>query len=37
MLDSDGLPRPELLREDGLHLNDEGYRIWSTALEPLLK
>lgn len=37
MLDSGGLPRPELLREDGLHLNDEGYRIWSTALEPLLK
>jgi hypothetical protein len=28
-LNSSGLPRSELFVEDRLHLNDEGYRIWS--------
>jgi lysophospholipase L1-like esterase len=37
MLNSDGQPRPELLLEDGLHMNYDGYQIWNAALEPLLK
>ncbi|MBC7964876.1 MAG: hypothetical protein H7Z17_03030 [Fuerstia sp.] len=37
MLDANGQPRPELLVEDGLHMNADGYQIWNNALEPLLK
>lgn len=37
MLGDDGRPRKELFREDGLHLNAEGYRVWASALQPLLK
>ena len=29
MLGADGMPRKELFVEDGLHLNDEGYRLWT--------
>jgi lysophospholipase L1-like esterase len=36
MLDADGKPRPELLREDGLHMNRAGYAIWIEALKPVL-
>lgn len=36
MLGSDGRPRPELFVEDGLHMTDEGYRVWVEALEPFL-
>lgn len=36
MLDANGMPKAELLQEDGLHLNDAGYLIWSDALRPLL-
>lgn len=36
MLDVRSQPRPELLVEDGLHLNADGYQIWNNALEPLL-
>jgi len=36
MLDGAGRPRPELLREDGLHMNAAGYAIWTDALKPLL-
>lgn len=36
MLNADGMPRPELLAEDGLHLNEAGYTIWNDALRPLL-
>ncbi len=32
MLDGQGLPRGDLLREDGLHLNDRGYAIWNDLL-----
>jgi lysophospholipase L1-like esterase len=32
MLGPDGKPRPEIFREDGLHMNDTGYRIWSDLL-----
>lgn len=37
MLNAEGTPRPELLVEDGLHLNADGYKIWSEALSPHLK
>jgi lysophospholipase L1-like esterase len=37
MLGPDGKPRPELFKPDGLHLNDEGYKLWASLLTPLLK
>jgi lysophospholipase L1-like esterase len=37
MLGADGLPRKELFRDDGLHLNDAGYRLWSDLVRPLLQ
>jgi lysophospholipase L1-like esterase len=37
MLGDDGRPRPELFREDGLHLNDEGYELWTKLLRPHLE
>ena len=36
MLGEDGRPRRELFVEDGLHLNAEGYRLWTELLTPLL-
>ena len=36
MLDPDGQPRKELFREDGLHLNAEGYRLWASAVRAAL-
>lgn len=36
MLDGDGRPNPELFKEDGLHMNDAGYKIWSDMLRPML-
>jgi lysophospholipase L1-like esterase len=36
MLDANGQPRPELLLEDGLHMNADGYKIWNNALEAIL-
>ncbi len=32
----DGKPRPELLKPDGLHLNDDGYKLWSSLVRPHL-
>jgi lysophospholipase L1-like esterase len=32
MLGGDGQPRPELFLDDGLHMNDVGYAIWSEQL-----
>lgn len=29
MIGDDGKPRPELFKSDGLHLNAEGYKLWS--------
>lgn len=37
MLGSDGKPDPSLFLEDGLHMNETGYRIWSEMLMPLLE
>jgi lysophospholipase L1-like esterase len=36
MLDAQGKPRSELLREDGLHMRPAGYAIWIDALKPVL-
>lgn len=36
MLDAHGQPRPELLRDDGLHMRPAGYAIWIAALKPVL-
>lgn len=35
-LNAQGEPRSDLLRDDGLHLNDAGYAVWSDLLRPLL-
>ena len=37
MFKADGQPRPELFVSDGLHMNAEGYKIWTSILTPLLK
>lgn len=34
MLDGAGKPRPEFFQADGLHMNREGYRLWSRLLKP---
>jgi lysophospholipase L1-like esterase len=36
MLDTQGRPRPELFREDGLHMKPAGYALWTAALRPVL-
>jgi lysophospholipase L1-like esterase len=32
MLNEQGEPRPELFRDDELHLNEQGYALWNTVL-----
>jgi lysophospholipase L1-like esterase len=36
MLDEHGQPRKELFKADCLHMNDEGYKLWSDKIRPLL-
>jgi len=36
MLGEDGMPRPELFVEDGLHMTEVGYDGWSSRLGPFL-
>lgn len=36
LLDDDGQPRPELLVEDMLHLNEAGYDRWAGAIAPIV-
>lgn len=36
MLVADGTPDPSLFRDDGLHLNDKGYELWTSRLAPIL-
>jgi lysophospholipase L1-like esterase len=35
LLDSDGMPK-DVFVDDGLHLNEEGYRLWQETLAPFL-
>jgi lysophospholipase L1-like esterase len=37
MLDDEGKPQPGLFKDDGLHMNDAGYAIWTKLLKPHLK
>lgn len=32
-----GKPRPGLLMDDGVHLSEEGYRVWADAVEAFLR
>ena len=34
LLTADGLPQPNLLRKDGLHLNTKGYKVWTAIVKP---
>ncbi len=36
LLSAAGQPRPEILRADGLHLNEDGYKLWTEVLRPQL-
>jgi lysophospholipase L1-like esterase len=36
MLDTQGKPRPELFRKDGLHMNAQGYAVWTGIIKPIL-
>jgi lysophospholipase L1-like esterase len=36
MLNAQGKPRPEIFRWDGLHMNAEGYAIWTSIIRPIL-
>ena len=37
LLNTNGEPTPELFREDGLHMNADGYERWKVLLAPMLK
>lgn len=34
ILTADGQPQPKLLREDGLHFNAQGYKLWASIVKP---
>jgi lysophospholipase L1-like esterase len=36
MIGDDGMPRAELFINDGLHLSDAGYKVWSDLVRPHL-
>jgi lysophospholipase L1-like esterase len=36
MLDAQGKPRHELFRWDGLHMNTQGYSLWTSIIRPVL-
>lgn len=37
MLDEKGEPRKELFADDGLHLNEKGYEVWTELVGPLVE
>lgn len=37
MIGDDGKPRKELLKKDGLHLNEKGYELWTKLVLPYLQ
>ena len=36
MLDERGTVRHELFRPDGLHMNAQGYALWTSIIKPVL-
>lgn len=36
MMGADGKPMPDLFKDDGLHLNEKGYRIWNKVVDQWL-
>lgn len=36
MIGDDGKPRPELFAKDGLHLNEQGYALWTSVIRPFV-
>jgi len=36
MLDANGQPRPEIFRPDNLHMNAQGYSLWTAIIKPIL-
>lgn len=36
MLDNQGNPKPEIFRNDKLHMNEKGYQIWAKEIAPYL-
>jgi len=36
MCDPQGVPREELYRADGIHLNESGYAVWARIIRPRL-
>ena len=36
MLDSTGQPRKGIFMSDGLHINDNGYELWTAIIKPLI-
>jgi lysophospholipase L1-like esterase len=36
MLDADGKPRRDVFKWDGIHLNENGYAIWTSVVRPIL-
>ena len=36
MIGEDGKPRNQLFKRDGLHLNDDGYKLWTKCVRPHL-
>ena len=36
MLDERGVVRHELFRRDGLHMNAQGYALWTSIIKPVL-
>lgn len=37
MLDEQGEPRKELFADDGLHMNEKGYEVWTELVTPLVE
>ena len=37
MIGKDGMPRKDLFLGDGLHLNEEGYKLWNKVMAPFFK
>ena len=37
MFEFNGLPKAFLFKSDGLHLNDVGYEIWKSVIDPIIK